>query len=75
VNGMKAGKMSRPELRSIPLVGCFRRGNVTITMSVGQWDGLLQAAYEHGCILFELDENEYPVAAYCNHDPQGEIIA
>ncbi len=35
-----------------------------ITMGIGQWDGLLSAAYAAGFILLELDENEMPVRAY-----------
>lgn len=35
-----------------------------MTMSVGQWDGLLSAAYEAGFILLELDANEQPVNSY-----------
>jgi hypothetical protein len=37
---------------------------VIITMSEGQWDGLLQAAYDTGAILLELDRKERPVRAY-----------
>jgi len=33
-------------------------------MSVGQWDGLLQAAYNKGWTLLELNEDEKPVAGY-----------
>ena len=35
-----------------------------MTMSVGQWDALLSAAYEQGWILLELDDDERPVRAY-----------
>lgn len=58
--------MTRPWLDRVPLDQAIpiRPGRITITMSVGQWDGLLAAAYEHGCTLLELDENERPVAAY-----------
>jgi hypothetical protein len=39
-------------------------GALLITMSVGQWDGTLSAAYMSGFILLELDEHEQPVRAY-----------
>jgi hypothetical protein len=46
--------------RRVP--GCF------ITMAPGQWDAQLQAAYEHGWILLEVDEDEngkeFPSKAY-----------
>lgn len=42
----------------------FAPGQATITMSVGQWDGLLESAYENGFVLLELDQNEKPVKAY-----------
>jgi len=35
-----------------------------VTMSIGQWDGFLQTAYDNGATLLELDENEMPVRAY-----------
>lgn len=41
-----------------------RRGARIITMSVGQWDGLLSGAYRDGWILLELDDAEVPVRAY-----------
>jgi len=40
------------------------QASVIITMSTGQWDGFLQAAYDYGHTLLELDENEHPVRAY-----------
>jgi len=36
----------------------------TVTMSEGQWDRFLQAAYDAGHNLIELDDNEIPVKAY-----------
>jgi len=39
---------------------------VNITMSDGQWDKFLQAGYDAGCTLIELDENQRPVRAYRN---------
>jgi hypothetical protein len=38
-------------------------------MSVGQWDRLLAEAYDTGWTLLELDEQEWPVAAYRNPLP------
>jgi hypothetical protein len=42
----------------------LRPGTVTLTMSEGQWDTLLQAGYDLGFVLLELDDNENPVGAY-----------
>jgi hypothetical protein len=41
-----------------------------MTMSDGQWDPLLSAAYEQGWILLELDEKEQPVRAYRKAGPR-----
>jgi hypothetical protein len=38
--------------------GCF------ITLSQGQWDVLLQGAYDRRWTLLELDDDERPIAAY-----------
>jgi hypothetical protein len=58
--------MKRPVLNEIPLEGgtVFFRPGLFITMSVGQWDGLLEAAYDTGATLLELDDDENPVKAY-----------
>ena len=60
--------MKRPWLEKMNLnaaLGQLTQGGVcTITMSIGQWDGTLQAAYDVGFILLELDDNERPVRAY-----------
>jgi hypothetical protein len=57
--------MQRPPLHPVPLAEVtFTPGTVTITMSTGQWDNLLAAAYDLGATLLELDANEKPVAAY-----------
>jgi hypothetical protein len=57
--------MIRPPLREIPLTEVsIDAGQVLITMSEGQWDGLLAAAYAQGYTLLELDANERPVRAY-----------
>jgi hypothetical protein len=45
------------------LSGAIPRARV-MTMAIGQWDGLLSAAYAAGFILLELDENETPMRAY-----------
>jgi hypothetical protein len=63
--------MTRPQLHQIPLTEVrFAAGTLTVTMSVGQWDMLLKAAYDMGHTLLELDADEQPVAAYrrCNCD-------
>ncbi len=39
-------------------------GVVAITMSLGQWDVLLEVAYDSGCVLLELDRDENLVGAY-----------
>ena len=59
--------MKRPELNEVPLsTTILRTGKPSnnVTMSVGQWDGFLQAAYDAGYNLIELDDNEVPVRAY-----------
>jgi len=58
-------KMKRPVLNEVPLsTNILEKPGVSITMSTGQWDCLLQAGYEAGFLLIELDENERPVKAY-----------
>ena len=56
--------MKRPVLNEIPLNGgtILKRG-VIVTMSIGQWDGILAAAYDRGATLLELDD-ETPVKGY-----------
>ena len=56
----------RPKLNPIKsdLPSILKPGQVTLTMSVGQWDALLQANYEMGGVLLELDWDENPVSAY-----------
>ena len=60
--------MKRPVLNEINLNRAmndfFTKPCVVITMSRGQWDKLLEAAYEKGHVLLELDRNEKPVKAY-----------
>lgn len=52
------------DLRPVSLDDARRPGQRVMTMSVGQWDALLAAAYERGWILLELDAKERPVRAY-----------
>jgi hypothetical protein len=56
--------MKRPVLNEIPLVGIMLKPSVIVTMSIGQWDGLLAAAYDGGAVLLEIDDNETPIKAY-----------
>lgn len=58
--------MKRPVLNKLKReqVVLFEPGSLTVTMSIGQWDNLLQAAYDRGAIMIELDDDENPVAAY-----------
>jgi hypothetical protein len=61
--------MKRPDLNKIDLNEAMagflgEGGGVTVTMSTGQWDALLQGAYDTGARLLELDADEQPVAAY-----------
>jgi hypothetical protein len=57
-------KLRRPILNEVPLVLDFSLSTITVTMSIGQWDGLLQAAYDYGANVLELDDNEKPVHLY-----------
>lgn len=59
--------MRRPDLTEIELSETILGGGkpaLNITMSIGQWDELLQAAYDSGAILIELDRQERPIRAY-----------
>ena len=58
--------MRRPELREIRLSEALPPpgGELTVTMAEGQWDELLQTAYDTGAILLELDGDERPARAY-----------
>ena len=61
--------MKRPELNEVSLDDVMNallsgKPSVNITMSQGQWDGFLQAAYEAGHNLIDLDDDEIPVRAY-----------
>lgn len=56
----------RPKLAELPLASVWppRPPLAYITLSPRQWDGLLQAAYDAGYVLIEVDEEERPVRAY-----------
>lgn len=59
--------IKRPKLNSVPIPEDFTRAGVMVTMSEGYWDGFLQAAYDAGATLIEVDDaegNEEIVAAY-----------
>jgi len=61
--------MKRPVLNKVSLDDVMNgllggEPSATVTMSPGQWDGFLHAAYDAGHNLIELDENEIPVRAY-----------
>jgi hypothetical protein len=51
------------DLHPWPLANALKAARV-MTMSVGQWNAMLAAAYDQGWILLELDDNEVPVRAY-----------
>jgi hypothetical protein len=56
----------RPPLREVPLQSVlpFKHGQCYATMSPGQWDTALEAAYDLGFIMLELDDDEQPRRAY-----------
>jgi hypothetical protein len=56
----------RPKLNEIPLVDTFplSRGSCSITIDIGGWDNLIEAAYNNGFFLIEMDENENPVRVF-----------
>lgn len=59
--------MTARDLHPIPLeqaIAALTGAGRVITMSEGQWDALLSAAYQAGWTLLELDEDERPVRAY-----------
>ncbi len=56
--------MKRPKLNEVPLSTITDKPTLLVTMSTGQWDRFLQAAYDAGATLLELDENEIPARAY-----------
>jgi hypothetical protein len=60
--------MTRPKLNEIPIPeNPFQPGTITITVSPGQWNTMLKAAYEEGYLLLEIEEvngEEKAVRAY-----------
>ncbi len=56
--------MKRPVLNQVGLSKAFQTGCVTVTMDVGAWDALLQASYDQGFCLVEMDKHEIPVRAF-----------
>jgi alkanesulfonate monooxygenase SsuD/methylene tetrahydromethanopterin reductase-like flavin-dependent oxidoreductase (luciferase family) len=52
------------DLTPFPLAEVIAPGQPVITMSEGQWDATLAAAYADGWILLELDDTERPIRAY-----------
>ncbi len=56
--------MKRPMLNKIPLNDFMTPPGLVVTMGVKQWDALLEAAYDDGATLLELNRKEQPVAAY-----------
>jgi hypothetical protein len=58
---------TRPRLAEVRLASVWPPrpgGHCFCTMSIGQWDGTLQAAYDLGYTLLELDDEETIVRAY-----------
>jgi hypothetical protein len=58
------GRDLKPYPLASALAGLRQPGTLTITMSIGQWDRLLAVAYDAGCVLLELDDDDVPVRAY-----------
>lgn len=60
--------MKRPKLNEVPIPeNLFQPGTITITVSPGQWDNLIKAAYDRGHLLLEIEEvngEERAVRAY-----------
>lgn len=56
--------MSIPVLNKIPLSDALNKNGIIMTMDTGQWDAVLQVAYDGGCILIEINAAGKPVAAY-----------
>jgi hypothetical protein len=54
----------KQRLNEIPVQHAIQPSRITVTMSPGQWDALLEAAYDQGHVLLELDNNEMPLRAY-----------
>ena len=56
--------MKRPELHEIDIYKVMDKPGLLVTMSAGQWDRLLEDAYNTGATLLELDEYEIPARAF-----------
>jgi hypothetical protein len=67
-NMSESGNIKRPELNEIHLHEVLDKPTLLVTMSAGQWDELLQAAYDTGATLLELDDMEIPAKAYRRED-------
>jgi hypothetical protein len=65
VDGTK--QPNRPPLRRVPFRSVWppKPGHCYATMSVGQWNCLLQVMYDAGFVVIELDDAQRPIAAYC----------
>lgn len=61
--------MKRSHLKEMPMEKIFDKPQLIITMNPGQWDKLLEDAYQRGHTLLELDDNEIPIRAY-RKDPE-----
>ena len=64
----------RKTLNRVPMSDVLppRRGLCYATKLVDQWDDTLQAAYDLGFVILELDNEERPVRAYRRpHRPAG----
>lgn len=59
--------MKRPRLTEVGM-SRIKESRLVITMSPGQWDGLLDEGYNRGALLVEIDQNEQPVKAYQRPD-------
>ncbi|MBN2299463.1 MAG: hypothetical protein JXM72_12755 [Deltaproteobacteria bacterium] len=67
--------MSAFTLNEISVDNIFDGPAIIITMSTGQWDALLESAYDSGYILLELNEDQVPVKAYQKQrDIQDRVI-
>ena len=62
--------MKRSDLNEIPFDTriLVTPGAANITMSPGQWDPMLQTAYDKGWTLIEVDRTGRPVKAYRRKD-------
>ena len=68
--------MTRPVLRAVPLADVLppKPGTLYVTMGPGQWDALLESAYDDGCVLLEV-EGQKPVRAYQRAKPVDRATA